>query len=48
MKKAPDFNTLYSREHEDTIMHSLQTLCGKESFRPKLDHLKELLDLLCY
>ena len=43
MKKTPDFNTLYSREHEDTIMQSLQTLCGKESFRPKLDHLKELL-----
>ena len=43
MKKTPDFNTLYSKEHEDTIMHSLQTLCGKESFRPKLDHLKELL-----
>lgn len=43
MAKVNSYNTLYSKNSEEKIIERLVELCGVENFRPKLEHLKELL-----
>lgn len=43
MKNTYNINTLYEKTQEERILNRIISLAGKEGFRPKLDHLKQIL-----